>query len=100
MEDAWTKFLSQDHSNNQSYLTQALNQKLKKNKRHSTDRPKSKSTQSGNGIILSQSSIAKGDSKNKHARETASRVQNKITVDKSFNKWINEFHDEVLGDSK
>ena len=100
MEDAWTKFLSQDHNNNQSYLTQALNQKLKKNKRHSTDRPKSKSRQSGNGIILSQSSMAKADSKNKHARETASRVQNKITVDKSFNKWINEFHDEVLGDSK
>ena len=68
--------------------------------RKSTDRTKSKSKQSGNGIILSQSSIATDASKSKHAREIASRVQNQITVDKSFNKWINEFHDEALGDSE
>ena len=100
MESAWNKFLSRDHINNQSYLAQALNQRVKKNKRQSTERPKSKSRETGNGIILSQSNISTNGSKNKHARETASRVQNKITVDKSFNKWINEFHDEVLGDSE
>ena len=100
MESAWNKFLSRDHINNQSYLAQALNQRVKKNKRQSTERPKSKSRETGNGIILSQTNISTTDSKNKHARETASRVQNKITVDKSFNKWINEFHDEVLGDSE
>ena len=100
MESAWNKFLSRDHINNQSYLAQALNQRVKKNKRQSTERPKSKSRQPSNGIILSQTNISTTGSKNKHARETASRVQNKITVDKSFNKWINEFHDEVLGDSE
>ena len=100
MESAWNKFLSRDDINSQSYLAQALNQRMKKNKRQSTERPKSKSRQTGNGIILSQSNISTNGSKNKHARETASRVQNKITVDKSFNKWINEFHDEVLGDSE
>ena len=100
MESAWNKFLSRDHINNQSYLAQALNQRVKKNKRQSTERPKSKSRETGNGIILSQSNISTNGSKNKHARETASRMQNKITVDKSFNKWINEFHDEVLGDSE
>ena len=100
MESAWNKFLSRDHINNQSYLAQALNQRVKKNKRQSTERPKSKSRETGNGIILSQSNISTNGSKNKHARETASRVQNKITVDNSFNKWINEFHDEVLGDSE
>ena len=100
MESAWNKFLSRDDINSQSYLAQALNQRTKKNKRKSTESPKSKSRQTGNGIILSQSNISTNGSKNKHARETASRVQNKITVDKSFNKWINEFHDEVLGDSE
>ena len=100
IESAWNKFLSSGHVNNQSYLAQALNQRVKNNKRQSTDRPKSKSSQPSNGIVLSQSDISTNGSKNKHARETASRVQNKITVDKSFNKWINEFHDEVLGDSE
>ena len=100
MESAWNKFLSRDPINNQSYLAQALNQRVIKNKRQSTERPKSKSRQPSNGIILSQTNISTTGSKNKHARETASRVQNKITVDKSFNKWINEFHDEVLGDSE
>lgn len=100
MESAWNKFVHSGHNNNQSYLAQAVNQRKIKNKRKSTDRTKSKSKQSGNGIILSQSNIATDASKSKHAREIASRVQNQITVDKSFNKWINEFHDEALGDSE
>ena len=76
-------------------LSQALNQKSSKTNHNLPDiEGKSNinipSKSNSNSIVHPASKIAQSNN-NRHSRESATRVQNKLDVDRNYQKWATEY---------
>ena len=96
MDDALKNMLTSSQRKKSREISQALNQNKQK-AAHQMPTIKSKNNLqispkvSSKTVVYSSSNIASGDTSKRRSRESASRTQNKVDIDKNYQKWSTHY---------
>ena len=96
MDDALKNMLTSSQRKKSREISQALNQNTQKTV-HQMPSIKSKSNLqispkvSSKTVVYSSSDIASSDTSKRRSRESASRTQNKVDIDKNYQKWSTHY---------
>ena len=96
MDDALKNMLTSSQRKKSREISQALNQNAQKTA-HQMPTIKSKNNLqlspkvSSKSVVYSSSDIASSDASKRRSRESASRTQNKVDIDKNYQKWSTQY---------